>query len=109
MNSGKRCHARNRVVIILSPNKKEQPPMSKTILIQEHLRPALPKVLGCRDYREQEQLLVRADRILRVSGVERLFVGLSLERYQAAAVGLVSQRDLVCFAPDGNGKAAEMR
>jgi len=65
--------------------QKEQPPMSKTILIQDHLRRALPKVLVCRDYREQEQLLVRADRILRVSGVERLFVSLSLERYQAAA------------------------
>ena len=95
MSSGKRCHARNRVVIILSPNKKEQPPMSKTILIQDHLRPALPTVLGCRDYQEQEQLLVRADRILRVSGVERRFVGLSLERYQAAAAGPVSQGDLV--------------
>ena len=68
--------------------------MSKTILIQDHLRPALPTVLGCRDYQEQEQLLVRADRILRVSGVERRFVGLSLERYQAAAAGPVSQGDL---------------
>ena len=69
--------------------------MSKTILIQDHLRPALPTVLGCRDYQQQEQLLVRADRILRVSGVERLFVGLSLERYQSAAAGPVSQGDLV--------------
>ena len=58
--------------------------MSKTILIQEHLRRALPVVLGCWDYRQQEQLLVRVDRILRESGVERLFVGLSLERYQAS-------------------------
>jgi len=69
--------------------------MNKTILIQDHLRPALPTVLGCRDYQEQEQLLVRADRILRLSGVERLFVRLSLERYQAAAAGPVSQGDLV--------------
>jgi hypothetical protein len=69
--------------------------MNRTILIQERLRPALPTVLGCRDYREQEQLLVRVDRILRESGVERLFVGLSLERYEAAAAGPVSQRDLV--------------
>ena len=69
--------------------------MNRTILIQERLRPALPTVLGCRDYREQEQLLVRVDRILRESGVERLFVGLSLERYEAAAARPVSQRDLV--------------
>lgn len=69
--------------------------MNKTILIQDHLRPALPTVLGCRDYQEQEQLLIRADRILRVSGVERLFVGLSLERYQAATAGPVSPGDLI--------------
>jgi hypothetical protein len=42
--------------------------MSKTILIQEHLRRALPVVLGCWDYRQQEQLLVRVDRILRERG-----------------------------------------
>lgn len=55
--------------------------MSKIILIQDHLRPALPKVLGCKDYAQQEQLLVRTDKILRESGVERFFVGLSLEQY----------------------------
>ena len=69
--------------------------MNKTILIQEHLRPALPRVLGCRDYQEQEQLLVRVDRVLRLSGVERLFVGLSLERFGAEAAGPVSHADLV--------------
>ena len=69
--------------------------MSKTILIQEHLRPALPVVLGCRDYQEQEKLLIRVDRILRESGVERLFVGLSLERFGAEASGKVSHADLV--------------
>jgi hypothetical protein len=37
---------------------------------------------------------VRADRILRVSGVERLFVELSLERFTAAAAGKVSHGDL---------------
>jgi hypothetical protein len=52
-------------------------------------------VLGCRDYQEQEQLLVRVDRILRESGVERLFVGLSLERFGAEASGKVSHADLV--------------
>jgi len=69
--------------------------MSKSILIQEHLRPALPTVLECRDYQEQEQLLMRVDRVLRVSGVERLFVRLSLEGYEAAAAGPVSARELM--------------
>ena len=58
--------------------------MNKIILIQDHLRPALPKVLGCKDYAQQEQLLVRTDKILRESGVERLFVRLSLDRYGKA-------------------------
>lgn len=39
--------------------------------------------------------MVRVDRILRESGVERLFVRLSLERYEAAAAGPVSGRELV--------------
>ena len=69
--------------------------MNQTILIQEHLRRALPKVLGCRDYEEVEQLLVRTDHILRESGVERLFVGLSLERFTAGAAGKVSYEALV--------------
>jgi hypothetical protein len=69
--------------------------MSKTILIQEHLRPALPVVLGCRDYQEQEKLLIRVDRLLKMSGVERLFVGVSLERFGAEASGKVSHADLV--------------
>lgn len=76
-------------------HKKKTSSMSKSILIQDHLRPALPTVMGCRDYQEQEQLLVRVDRVLRVSGVERLFVRLSLERYEAAAAGPVSARELV--------------
>lgn len=69
--------------------------MSKTILIQDHLRPALPQVIGCKDYQEQEQLLLRTDRILRESGVERLFVKLSLAGYEAGAAGEVSLGDLV--------------
>lgn len=51
--------------------------------------------MGCRDYQDQERLLVRADRILRESGVERVFVKLSLEGYQTAAEGPVRLGDLV--------------
>ena len=61
--------------------------MSKTILIQEHLRPALRTVLDCEDYRQQEQLLMRVDRILKESGTERRFVELSVESYVSAAGG----------------------
>ena len=95
MNSEKRCHARNRMVIILSPNKNQTIAMSKIILIQEHLRPALRKVLDCEDYRQQEQLLTRADRILKESGMEKRFVELSVKGYEAAAIGPVQQKDLV--------------
>lgn len=69
--------------------------MNKTILIQDHLRPALPEVIGCKDYSEQEELLIRVDRILRLSGVERLFVGQSLEGYQGRSESPVSMSALV--------------
>lgn len=69
--------------------------MNKSIYIQDYLRPALPRVLGCRDYQEQEELLLRVDQILKVSGVERLFVGLSLARYEAQSTEPVSLNNLV--------------
>ena len=69
--------------------------MSKSIVIQEHLRPALRKVLGCEDYRQQEQLLTRADRILKERGMEKRFVELSVKVYQEAAIGPVQLKDLM--------------
>jgi len=39
--------------------------MNNASLVLEHLRPAIRKVLGFQDYKEQEQLLVRVDEILR--------------------------------------------
>jgi len=54
--------------------------MSKIIPIQDYFRRDIPPVLNCKDYREEEQLLARVDWILKVSGVERMFVELSLER-----------------------------
>ena len=59
----------------------------EVIFIQERLRPARPEVLGCKDYREFEKLLERADEILRSSGIEDVFLGISVERYQAAGRG----------------------
>ena len=62
--------------------------MKKVIRIQDTFRPELPQVVGCRDYREQEELLLKVDRILTESGVEQLFTRLSLERYEADSVAL---------------------
>ena len=59
--------------------------MSKIVAIQEHLRPALQAVLGCKDYEDEKRLLERVDMILRRSGVERMFLELSQEQFDANA------------------------
>ena len=59
--------------------------MNKTISIQEFLSPALPQVIGCKDYADEERLLKRVDRILTISGVETLFLHLSMEEFEANA------------------------
>ena len=59
--------------------------MNNLISFQESLRPALPRVLGCKDYADEEQLLRRVDQILRVSGVEKLFLKTSMEQFDANA------------------------
>jgi hypothetical protein len=57
--------------------------MNKIVAIQEHLRPALQPVLGCKDYEDEKRLLERVDLILRNSGVERMFLELSQEQFDA--------------------------
>jgi len=69
----------------LSAKKKAQPPMKNIISIQEYLRPALPPVLNCKDYEEEKRLLERVDQILRVSGVEAMFVERRVELFEARA------------------------
>ncbi|MEI8339926.1 MAG: transposase [Verrucomicrobiota bacterium] len=59
--------------------------MSKIIAIQERLRPALQPVLGCKDYEDEKRLLERVDTVLRRSGVERMFLELSQEHFDANA------------------------
>ena len=59
--------------------------MSKIIAIQERLRPALQPVLGCKDYEDEKRLLERVDTVLRRSGVERMFLELSQEQFDANA------------------------
>lgn len=48
--------------------------MSKILSFQLPLRPALPEVRGCKDYRDQEELLRTMDHVLRVSGIEDVFL-----------------------------------
>ena len=67
--------------------------MNKIITIQEHLRPALPEVRGCKDYTEQEVLLRHIDEILRVSGVEDVFLQESAEAFDERAAKLVAVGD----------------
>ena len=59
--------------------------MNKIVAIQEHLRPALQVVFGCKDYEDEKRLLERVDLILRRSGVERMFLELSQEQFDANA------------------------
>jgi hypothetical protein len=69
--------------------------MCKIIEIQEHLRPALPPVLGCKDYEDEKRLLERVDRILTGSGVERVFLELSMEKFQENTERLQSAGEAV--------------
>lgn len=69
--------------------------MEKRIEIQEQLRPAIPRVIGCKDYREEEKLLKRVDQILKKSGVEKKFVKLSLEKFRSRSKKRTTQKDLI--------------
>ena len=70
--------------------------MSKIIAIQEYLRPAIAPVFGCKDYEDEKRLLERVDRILKCSGVEAMFLELSMEKFKsdAAALKAAGQRVL---------------
>lgn len=63
--------------------------MSKILPIQETLRRALPTVHGCKDYREQEALLLKVDQVLRTSGVEQDFLRQSQEIFEEASARAV--------------------
>lgn len=70
--------------------------MSKILSLQETLRPVLPKVRGCKDYQEEEELLRRADKILVFAGVEQVFLEKSLEQFRKRAeeMAVVGQKVL---------------
>jgi hypothetical protein len=69
-------------------------PSELIVTIQETLRPALPLVFGSKDYRDQEQLIERIDLVLKKSGIEQLFVRLSLKQYEARlAEAIITDKD----------------
>jgi hypothetical protein len=55
--------------------------MTDILAEQLTFRPPLPIVYGCKDYREQLDLLIRIDEILNVVGADWRFVRLSLDQY----------------------------
>lgn len=57
--------------------------MSRILPLQPELRPALPTVRGNVDYARFEAELMRIDEVLRLSGVEELFVEQSLAQWLA--------------------------
>jgi hypothetical protein len=57
-------------------------PTAQILPLQSLLRPALPTVVGNVDYQEFERNVERIDEILRLSGVERYFVELSLKGWE---------------------------
>ena len=73
--------------------------MYNIISFQESLRPALPRVLGCKDYADEERLLRRIDRILRISGVERLFLKMSQDQFDANTAKLEQAGEVVKNGP----------
>lgn len=56
--------------------------MPATIIDQLVFRPALPDIIGCKDYREQRELFIRIDEILEHSDIELTFQRLCLTRYE---------------------------
>lgn len=52
------------------------------ITFQPDLRPALPDITGCKDYRQERELFIRIDDILTRSGLEREFIELSIQHKQ---------------------------
>jgi len=65
--------------------RRDTAPSTATLSIQQRLRQALPLVFGCKDYQVEQTLLAHIDQILRESGVERTFLRLCRERFEARA------------------------
>lgn len=63
------------------------------VTIQQTLRPVLPLIKGCKEYQEQEVLILKIDRLLKVSGIEELFLQLSLDEDKVKAEARGKQRN----------------
>jgi len=66
-------------------------PTQTSLQIQETFRLELPLIFGCKEYKEEQEQLVRIDSLLKKSGLEELFVRLSLEQYDAKAAAIGEQ------------------
>ena len=71
-----------------------------TINIQDYLRQPLKIVRGCKDYREEEELLKNVDDILKLSGLERLFIELSTNDFKAKNKARAEQGEKVLEGAD---------
>ncbi len=71
----------NSVFGVKSKNMQTTPTTS-TINIQDYLRLPLKIVRGCKDYREDEEPLKNVDDILKLSGLERIFIELSTKDFK---------------------------
>lgn len=80
--------------------QKTTMPTNKIIGIQSELRRVIPKVTGCKDYADEELLLVRMDQILRRSGVEALFVRLSVQAWEERGQQSSCSGELVRSGPE---------
>jgi hypothetical protein len=81
--------------------------MHNIISIQETLRPVLPQVRGCKDYRDEEQLLERVNKILIFGGVEQRFLEKSLEQFRQRSQELVATGQRVLDGADAESRHLE--
>ena len=75
-------------------------PTSSTVIIQDYLRQPLKIVHGCKDYREEEELLKNVDDVLKISGLERFFIELSTEEFKAKNKARIEQGENVLDGAD---------
>lgn len=59
--------------------------MSRIISLQDFLRPELPRIVGSKDFAQEQRELERIDRVLKISGVEASFLRLCSEEFEARA------------------------
>ena len=78
--------------------------MNIPIALQESLRPVIPKVKGCKDYRQEQQLLERVNKVLVFSGVEQKYLEkrMAIFHREAESLAVAGKKPL-------NGPEAQIR